>query len=638
MNLSKHPFQLRKIELQDFKSVRSASVELRPLSVIVGANSSGKSTLLQSILAVTQAVRSDTSTGEFPLNGEFVKLGTFEETRNFLSSESSSPMKIGVVVVGPRNPPPSRITRRWNQRKLEVGWRAYLDRDDVNDSGFARIVQLELDIRDPASNRTDEGIRLLTCDFAAISREAPGGEDLPRVSRQRGMVPASSPMVSVDGRLRVWKGQGNKSQPIQAASLHGGVPREVFSRQTAQFVYSDLWWSAAQQALDEVIRDEETRELNTRMDSPNLSTVRRRNLRAINEAERDILEFLERPLEGPDGNAADVDSGEPYANDPRFFFYQRLAQLLDKDKKLIARSLAQIGFDDFVAALDKKLGGYPWANDEMLVEPSGLAGTLLRQTGLLTQRFFRSQVRYLGPLREAPHVLYDPGPSKLDLGPKGEYAAAVLHAQAGTMISMPTEGGGQEERRLEDALNYWLERFGLVRAAKSKDQARIGIGLNVTPIYGDQSVDLTSVGVGVSQALPVILLCLLAGPGTLVMIEQPELHLHPQLQQDLADFFLACAKSGRQLLIETHSEHLVNRLRTRIAGDRTDETRQLVQLLFAEQTNGITAYRESEVNPYGGLNDDWPEGFLDLGALEAQHLVRLSLAKRSDEAKGPSGS
>ena len=70
----KHPYQLRRIELRDFKSAGEAAIDLRPLTVVVGANSSGKSTLLQSILAVTQAVRSQTSGAEFPLNGEFVRL------------------------------------------------------------------------------------------------------------------------------------------------------------------------------------------------------------------------------------------------------------------------------------------------------------------------------------------------------------------------------------------------------------------------------------------------------------------------------------------------------------------------------------------------------------------------------------
>ena len=108
--MSEHPYRLRRIELRDFKSVASADVRLGPLTVVVGANSSGKSTLLQSILALSQAVRSEISTAEFPLNGEFIRLGTFDETRNFLSDRSDSPMEIAFELVSPRRP--SRLVSR----------------------------------------------------------------------------------------------------------------------------------------------------------------------------------------------------------------------------------------------------------------------------------------------------------------------------------------------------------------------------------------------------------------------------------------------------------------------------------------------------------------------------------------------
>src|SRR5438270_9245409 len=97
--MTEHPFQLRRIDLRDFKSVAQASVALRPLTVVVGANSSGKSTLLQSILAVTQAVRAGTGTADFPLNGEFVRLGTFEETRNFLATRPDAPIEVAFELV-----------------------------------------------------------------------------------------------------------------------------------------------------------------------------------------------------------------------------------------------------------------------------------------------------------------------------------------------------------------------------------------------------------------------------------------------------------------------------------------------------------------------------------------------------------
>jgi len=185
---------------------------------------------------------------------------------------------------------------------------------------------------------------------------------------------------------------------------------------------------------------------------------------------------------------------------------------------------------------------------------------------------------------------------------------------------------------LGEALNNWLRWFGLADEASSEDLGRLGIGLSVTPSALGRPVDLTSVGVGVSQVLPVVILCLLAKPGTLIILEQPELHLHPKLQQDLADFLLACVETGRQLVIETHSEHLVNRLRRRVAADDTDRTRNLVKLVFAESSEGITTYRESKINPYGGLDDDWPDGFLDLGARESRALIKESATKRRRES------
>ena len=125
-----------------------------------------------------------------------------------------------------------------------------------------------------------------------------------------------------------------------------------------------------------------------------------------------------------------------------------------------------------------------------------------------------------------------------------------------------------------------------------------------------------------------ILLCLLSEPADLLILEQPELHLHPALQKRMADFLLAFVRCGRQILVETHSDHLVNALRTQVVFDPTDETRKLVKLIFAEQNDGITTYRESEINEYGGLSEDWPDGFLDISAKSAQDLVRQSLRKR----------
>src|SRR5579859_6499485 len=178
-SVMEHPYQLRRIELQDFKSVAEASVDLLPLTVVVGANSSGKSTLLQSILAVTQAVRSDISTPEFPLNGEFVRLGTFQETRNFLAKSPDAPMRVAFDLVDTsRGIGLSRSKPRRPTEQLRFTWRAHLARGgDVNStsSGFARLAALQIEIVSLDGNGNGQPELLLTCDLDEFGQSVDDG-------------------------------------------------------------------------------------------------------------------------------------------------------------------------------------------------------------------------------------------------------------------------------------------------------------------------------------------------------------------------------------------------------------------------------------------------------------------------------
>ena len=461
--------------------------------------------------------------------------------------------------------------------------------------------------------------RLLSCDVSEFVEGPLSRTDLPVASRRARLSRAARGAIGASGRVQDWK--TGESSTIDAVVLAGGVPQALLKQMNQLSWVAEVWWNIAHDVLDEALDDHKRRAGGERVTRP--------NRRAINQALDDFAELGIGEMVAPASAEEAVTKGfEAPIDVIERTLYRRLAQLAPNDRDAVAQSIIQLGETQFRDALKTALDGEDWTAQEILVEHSGGAGDAMFRAGFVSQRFFRSSVRYLGPLREAPHVLYDPGPSKLDLGVRGEYSAAVLHAQARTMVLMPTPDGDGEERLLSDALDFWLQKFELADRARSEDRGRIGIGLSVTPKGLDRDVDLTSVGVGVSQILPVILLCLLAEPGTLLVLEQPELHLHPKLQQDLADFLLACARSGRQLVIESHSEHLVNRLRYRVAQDETDDTLELIRLVFAENHDGVTSYREPEINPYGGLGDDWPDGFLDLTARESQQLVAQSLAKR----------
>jgi predicted ATPase len=99
------------------------------------------------------------------------------------------------------------------------------------------------------------------------------------------------------------------------------------------------------------------------------------------------------------------------------------------------------------------------------------------------------------------------------------------------------------------------------------------------------------------------------------------------MQQQLGDFLLACAASGRQVIVETHSDHLVTRLRRRIAEDEGDEVLGLVGLIFTERIEGRTRFESLAPNRYGGLAE-WPAGFFDQGAADSQQLLRAGMRKK----------
>ena len=635
-----HPYQLRRIELQEFKSVAQADVELRPLTVVVGANSSGKSTLLQSILAVTQAVRSQTAAAEFPLNGEFVRLGTFDETRNFLAAQPNGQMEVAFRLAAwssdrnwvshLQNRPDGTAARA---PKVEFGWRAYLG-DSPEEGGarggFAQIESLQIEV-ESVEPESGERTMVLTCDVNDLAADADVVDAIDYFGR-RGRFPVrGGATIAASGRVQDWA--SGLSGPVDAVVLAGGVPQALMRSVKKLDQVAEVWWNTAETLLEEEIEIEK-RAAAEAMEADEKPRVTRT---VVKRAHADIEALqLSASSDGAATNLPIRRGMEGFGDVLDRRWYRELGQLSKRQRVSIAKSMVQLGEARFRKDLRKKLEAEEWIDEAVLVEHSGSAGEALWRVGNVTQRFFGNGVRYLGPLREAPHVLYDPGPSKLDLGVRGEYSAAVLHAQARTWIVMPTDGDG-ERRRLSDALDHWLREFELADNARSEDRGRMGIGLSVTPPGLEREVDLTAVGVGVSQILPVILLCLLAAPGTLVVLEQPELHLHPRLKQKLADFLLACARSGRQLVVETHSEHLVNRLRYRIASDPTDATHDLIRLVFAENRDGVTSYREPEINQYGGIGDDWPAGFLDLGAREAQDLVRESLTKRKREKASGSG-
>jgi predicted ATPase len=125
---------------------------------------------------------------------------------------------------------------------------------------------------------------------------------------------------------------------------------------------------------------------------------------------------------------------------------------------------------------------------------------------------------------------------------------------------------------------------------------------------------------------------LLSPKHTLLIIEQPELHLHPRVQGRLGDFFMGLAKCEKQCLIETHSEYIVNQLRYHIVEVGGQEQSDCLIYFVDQDQQGATYFEPVELSSQGNILN-WPEGFFDESMLQEDRITAASLKKRAETAR-----
>lgn len=240
---------------------------------------------------------------------------------------------------------------------------------------------------------------------------------------------------------------------------------------------------------------------------------------------------------------------------------------------------------------------------------------------------------YLGPLREYPRRAYVWGGSQpTDVGRRGERVVEALLASRdqGVLYSF---GKGKKRKALDEIVATWLKDLGLIYSFAVRPIVRGGklFQVWVRRQPDAQEVLLTDVGFGVSQILPVIALCYYAPEGSTVMLEQPEIHLHPSVQAGLADVLIEAVKSRNvQIIVESHSEHLLRRLQRRIAEEKLPP--EDTALYFCTIEGGVSQLTKLELDEYGNIKN-WPKGFFgdDFGEIaETQKAIlrrRAALAK-----------
>ena len=252
---------------------------------------------------------------------------------------------------------------------------------------------------------------------------------------------------------------------------------------------------------------------------------------------------------------------------------------------------------------------------------------LLRPLSFAFEKLF-SDVYYLGPTRVDPQRRYNwPGGHPQHIRQWGNQTIdALLSARVRKLKTLHQ----QEEVPIEDRVSHWLQEMDLAHSFSLdwKSQGSTEYEVRIQKSLGSPAVTLVDMGYGLGQFLPVLVLCHYAPEGSTLILEQPGIHLHPKVQSQLADLLIeVITERNLQILIESHSEHLLNRLQRRIAEEKisADQT----ALYFCQHVNGASKIDKLDMDEFGNIAN-WPENFF---GDEMGDLFAMTEAQREREKK-----
>ena len=590
---------------------------MAPLTILCGANSSGKSSLIQSILLIRQTFEFAPNERVLALNGPLVRLGTFTDLLNSSCNEPYAEVgwklrsNEGRSLVGPTPPWAGDDHLQWVGNTFSF---------DAQDSSI-----------DQASQELQPSLRQ-----SSTTGEFRTPDDV--------IHPLKLSVVRTSG-------QGRKLQ-YQATTLPlDELPRirvsEIDDETKAQTETPLRRGNIVSCTIDHflpsspIIRFDRNLVAATRLAGEMTGERPRGRARPIGiEMPQKVIKLLSTAIaqtfEDPSRTAELTTTllGEELGRQPSAdAFISRLWALpLSTRRALMGRvskSAASIAKELF-----KTLGSH---------QTVGLARVArVAQVNRLTDTYFRFSVRYLGPLRADPSPLYplQASVSPTDVGPKGELTAAVLHLNGKRLIDaiIPSNPEGEDAELevvrmpLATAVTAWLSFLGVADDVVIEEKGKLGHELRVKPKGSSEFQDLTNVGVGVSQVLPIVVTCLLADVGSTIVLEQPELHLHPRVQSRLSDLFISMIRLGKQIVIETHSEHIIERVRLRVAEDLEDKVLRDTAIYFFAMSDGATEVTPVKLTKYGAISD-WPKDFFDQSQVASEQIVLRALRRRRVEAE-----
>lgn len=572
--------------IRDFKGVASAEIDIRPgkSTVLTGVNSSGKSSIIQSLLLVAQSLQNE---NKVVLNGPLVRLGDAQDLVREGAEGGAIELGIGLdEVTGDEDV------------KSQAGLRATYSLVPHEDRSSLRTRRLRIGSPDDEERSFEmgrENARASDLELAIAATPEMGARDALHLK---------SLLESDRRQLRTY---------VIVKGLRPVAIVQLMKQHDVERRYRAL--------LEALLHDRE----NGLTRAASAATARIGGAAFI----REFVRLFSRSNKlGMERRFSDARFGNMYAFDVSW------SQLSSEERQELINNAVAERMQDLTVVLPLRQSQRGFSPAAGLLEShlADLLGPTFESLNLLSRTLDRisDRVQYLGPLRDEPRVVWNHWNELargLPVGTRGEYSAAVLSRSSSSAVQYVSPTSKVKIESLSDAVNSWLTYLEIGDTVAARSHGKLGVGLDLR--VDGQVRDLTSVGVGVSQALPLLVGLLSSPKDSIFIVEQPELHLHPAVQARLADFMLS-ARPDLTLVIETHSESFVTRIRRRAAEGHIAISD--IDIRFVEPSQRGSTARVLQVSEFGDLSE-WPAGFLS----SAEEDIRAILKANIERAASLSG-
>ena len=304
---------------------------------------------------------------------------------------------------------------------------------------------------------------------------------------------------------------------------------------------------------------------------------------------------------------------------------------LDREGLYIARLDYDSESSNFgIKSVDAKVIGNCYGADaaqHYIKERTKSSFSSLRQFVMKFERLF-SHVFFLGPTCVYPQRNFrweETHPRSI-----GHFGDKTIDALLSSRVDQLTTPYKEQRVPIEKRISAWLQDMDLAYSFSLK-RTEQDYEVRIQRSPDSAEVTLADMGYGLSQFLPVLVLCYYAPEGSTLILEQPGMHLHPKVQSQLADLLIeVVTERNLQVLIESHSEHLLNRLQRRVAEEKIEADQTAVY--FCQNDEGVSTIEHLEMDEFGNIKN-WPPNFFgdEIGDLFAMTEAQMERQKRAEE-------